>query len=54
MIYLDYAASSPPFLQAIDEMRTVAVAQFGNPGSIHKLGPRPAKFCKTAASSSQD
>lgn len=38
MIYLDYAASSPPFPQAIDEMRTVSLDQFGNPGALHKLG----------------
>lgn len=38
MIYLDYAASSPPFPQAIDEMRTVSLEQFGNPGALHKLG----------------
>ena len=38
MIYLDYAASSPPFPQVIDEMSTVALTQFGNPGAIHKYG----------------
>lgn len=38
MIYLDYAASSPPFSQAIDEMSAVAFTQFGNPGAIHKCG----------------
>ena len=48
MIYLDYAASSPPFLQAIDEMRTVSVAQFGNPGSIHKLGAEARKILQNS------
>ena len=38
MIYLDYAASSPPFSQAIDEMSAVALARFGNPGALHKCG----------------
>lgn len=38
MIYLDYAASSPPFSQVIDEMGAAALTQFGNPGAIHKLG----------------
>ena len=38
MIYLDYAASSPPLPQAIEEMRTVALTQFGNPGAIHHQG----------------
>lgn len=38
MIYLDYAASSPPFAQVIDEMSAVAAAHFGNPGAIHRAG----------------
>lgn len=38
MIYLDYAASSPPFPQVIDEMGAVAAAHFGNPGALHKYG----------------
>jgi len=38
MIYLDYAASFPPFPQAIDQMSRVALSQFGNPGAIHRQG----------------
>ena len=38
MIYLDYAASSPPFPQVIDEVGTVAREHFGNPGAIHRQG----------------
>lgn len=35
MIYLDYAASSPPFPQVLDTVSTVAREHFGNPGGLH-------------------
>lgn len=38
MIYLDYAASSVPFCEAIEEMRRVSLETFGNPGSLHIAG----------------
>lgn len=38
MIYLDYAASSPPFLQAAECMQQVMLQQFGNPGALHCAG----------------
>jgi len=38
MIYLDYAASSPPFSQVIDVVGSVAATHFGNPGAIHRAG----------------
>jgi len=38
MIYLDYAASSPPFFQVIEEMGSVAQSHFGNPGALHTAG----------------
>ena len=38
MIYLDYAASSPPFSQVIDEIGSVAMKHFGNPGALHQTG----------------
>ncbi len=38
MIYLDYAASSPPFPQVIDEVGSVAAAHFSNPGALYQAG----------------
>lgn len=38
MIYLDYAASSTPFLQAAERMQQVMLQQFGNPGALHCAG----------------
>ena len=38
MIYLDYAASSPPFPEVIGEVATVTREHFGNPGAIHCQG----------------
>ena len=35
MIYLDYAASTPPFPQAADRVRDVMLDCYGNPGAIH-------------------
>ena len=35
MIYLDYAASAPPFPQVADRMHQVMTDCFGNPGAIH-------------------
>lgn len=44
MIYLDYAASSPPFLQAMEKVSHTALSCFGNPGSIHQAGANARKF----------
>lgn len=38
MIYLDYAASSPPFSQVIEKTASVALENFGNPGALHLAG----------------
>lgn len=38
MIYLDYAASSPPFPQVIEKMDATAREHFGNPGALHIAG----------------
>ena len=38
MIYLDYAASSEPFSQVIEEMAAVSRDHFGNPGALHGAG----------------
>ena len=44
MIYLDYAASSPPFLQAMEKVSHTALSCFGNPGSIHQAGANARKI----------
>ena len=36
MIYLDYAASAPPYPEAIAEMSRVALEAYGNPGGLHR------------------
>ena len=38
MIYLDYAASSPPFPQVVEECKNIAGLHFGNPGALHAAG----------------
>lgn len=38
MIYLDYAASSPPFPEVLQKMTAVAAQAYGNPGAIHAAG----------------
>jgi len=38
MIYLDYAASSPPFPAVIEKMNATAMNTFGNPGALHTAG----------------
>lgn len=38
MIYLDYAASSPPFPEVMDLMSRTALECFGNPSALHQAG----------------
>ena len=38
MIYLDYAASAPPYPQAAQRQLEVMTEAFGNPGAIHSAG----------------
>lgn len=38
MIYLDYAASSPPFPEVTEQCLRVASEVYGNPGAIHSAG----------------
>lgn len=38
MIYLDYAASSPPFSQVAECVQQTMLQQFGNPGALHQSG----------------
>lgn len=40
MIYLDYAASSPPFSSVTGEMCRISMEVYGNPGAIHSAGAR--------------
>lgn len=43
MIYLDWAATTPPLKKVLQEMSDVAVDYFGNPSSIHKEGQKAHK-----------
>ena len=38
MIYLDYAASAPPYPQAAEKQFQIMMETFGNPGAIHTAG----------------
>ena len=44
MIYLDYAASAPPFPEAARRMQDVMLSAFGNPGAIHRAGGQARKI----------
>lgn len=44
MIYLDYAASSVPFLQAIEISCRTAMDFYGNPGALHSAGNAARKL----------
>ena len=50
MIYLDYAASSPPFPEAVQEFSSVASQAFGNPGAIHAAGAEARKILQNSRS----
>jgi cysteine desulfurase len=43
MIYLDWAATTPPLKEVLKEMSDVAANFFGNPSSIHKEGQKAHK-----------
>ena len=43
MIYLDYAASAPPYPEVMDLMSRTALDCFGNPGAIHRAGAAARK-----------
>ncbi|MFC0216316.1 cysteine desulfurase family protein [Paenibacillus chartarius] len=38
MLYLDYAATTPPYPEVIDAVREVMASYYGNPSSIHRVG----------------
>lgn len=44
MIYLDYAASAPPYPQAAEKQLQVMTDTFGNPGAIHTAGNRARRI----------
>jgi len=44
MIYLDYAASSPPFPEVIDRISSVSTDAYGNPGALHSSGAQARKL----------
>ena len=37
-IYLDAAATTPPHIKVIEEIKRIQLDHWGNPSSIHKLG----------------
>jgi len=38
MLYLDYAATTPPYDEVVDTVAEVMKRHFGNPSSLHRLG----------------
>lgn len=44
MIYLDYAASTPPYPQAVQTQLELSLCAFGNPGAIHTAGNQSRKI----------
>ncbi len=38
MVYLDWAATSPPYAAVLDEMTACALKYYGNPSSLHEEG----------------
>ncbi|WP_028549248.1 cysteine desulfurase family protein [Paenibacillus sp. UNC451MF] len=38
MLYLDYAATTPPYDEVVDTMAEVMKKHFGNPSSLHRIG----------------
>lgn len=48
MIYLDYAASSPPFPEVAAKLSEVSLNVFGNPGSLHEAGTEARKILQNS------
>ncbi len=46
MIYLDYAASCPPFPEVLSRVSTTAEEAFGNPGALHAAGASGRKILR--------
>jgi cysteine desulfurase len=47
-IYLDYSATTPTRIEAIDAIQAVLIEQWGNPSSLHQWGERGAVILETA------
>ena len=50
MIYLDYAASSPPFPEVMELVCRTGLEAFGNPGAIHHSGASARKILQDSRS----
>lgn len=48
MLYLDYAATTPPYEEVIDTIAEVMKVHYGNPSSIHGLGVQAEKLLNGA------
>ena len=48
MIYLDYAASSPPWPEAARAVYESMQTQFGNPGALHQAGAQARAALQTS------
>jgi cysteine desulfurase len=48
MLYLDYAATTPPYNEVVDTMSEVMKNHFGNPSSLHRLGVEAEKLVSQA------
>ncbi|MBP1992827.1 cysteine desulfurase family protein [Paenibacillus eucommiae] len=48
MLYLDYAATTPPYEEVIDSIAEVMRRHWGNPSSIHRLGVQAERLMQRA------
>ena len=48
LIYLDYAASAPPYEEAMQDMLRTALSQFANPGAVHAAGAQARSILHAA------
>ncbi|MEW9701633.1 cysteine desulfurase family protein [Paenibacillus sp. SI8] len=48
MLYLDYAATTPPYEEVIDAVTEVMKGHYGNPSSIHRLGMQAEKLLQNS------
>lgn len=48
MLYLDYAATTPPYDEVIEAMAEVMKKHYGNPSSLHRLGVEAEQLVRQA------
>jgi cysteine desulfurase len=48
MLYLDYAATTPPYDEVVDTMPELMKKHFGNPSSLHRLGVEAGQLVRQA------